>query len=132
MAKDLYTEEFLKLSKNAESGVVIGSPTWARTRDLRINSPSLYQLSYRGKFGVFLSYFEKLRVSAIALNRKTRIIEHFALLKKTPPGVRVFTPYYAVTILCGSIRSCALAAIVAARLSVTTSPMMMMLGLPIS
>ncbi len=25
-----------------------GSPTWARTRDLRINSPSLYRLSYRG------------------------------------------------------------------------------------
>src|SRR4051812_20536081 len=24
------------------------SPTWARTRDLRINSPALYQLSYRG------------------------------------------------------------------------------------
>src|SRR5439155_3761398 len=28
--------------------VVIGSPTRARTWDLRINSPSLYQLSYRG------------------------------------------------------------------------------------
>jgi hypothetical protein len=28
--------------------VFIGSPTWARTRDLRINSPSLYRLSYRG------------------------------------------------------------------------------------
>jgi hypothetical protein len=27
---------------------VFGSPTWARTRDLRINSPSLYRLSYRG------------------------------------------------------------------------------------
>jgi len=27
---------------------VTGSPTWARTRDLRINSPSLYRLSYRG------------------------------------------------------------------------------------
>ena len=27
-----------------------GSSTWARTRDLRINSPALYQLSYRGKF----------------------------------------------------------------------------------
>ena len=27
----------------------LGSPTWARTRDLRINSPSLYRLSYRGK-----------------------------------------------------------------------------------
>ena len=26
-----------------------GSPTWARTRDLRINSPSLYRLSYRGR-----------------------------------------------------------------------------------
>ena len=25
-----------------------GSPTWARTRDLRINSPSLYRLSYQG------------------------------------------------------------------------------------
>ncbi len=28
--------------------VFLGSPTWARTRDLRINSPALYQLSYRG------------------------------------------------------------------------------------
>ncbi len=27
---------------------LIGSSTWARTRDLRINSPALYQLSYRG------------------------------------------------------------------------------------
>jgi hypothetical protein len=26
----------------------IGSPTWTRTRDLRINSPSLYRLSYQG------------------------------------------------------------------------------------
>jgi hypothetical protein len=32
----------------AKSRVDIGSPTWARTRDLRINSPSLYQLSYQG------------------------------------------------------------------------------------
>ena len=28
--------------------LVFGSPTWARTRDLRINSPALYRLSYRG------------------------------------------------------------------------------------
>jgi hypothetical protein len=27
---------------------IFGSPTWARTKDLRINSPALYQLSYRG------------------------------------------------------------------------------------
>ena len=26
--------------------VLYGSSTWARTRDLRINSPALYQLSY--------------------------------------------------------------------------------------
>ena len=26
----------------------LGSSTWARTRDLRINSPALYRLSYRG------------------------------------------------------------------------------------
>ena len=25
-----------------------GSPSWVRTNDLRINSPSLYRLSYRG------------------------------------------------------------------------------------
>lgn len=28
--------------------VLYGSPSWARTSDLRINSPALYQLSYRG------------------------------------------------------------------------------------
>ena len=28
--------------------LIFGSSTWARTRDLRINSPALYQLSYRG------------------------------------------------------------------------------------
>ena len=28
--------------------IVSGSPTWTRTRDLRINSPSLYRLSYQG------------------------------------------------------------------------------------
>src|SRR5476649_2212274 len=30
-----------------------GSPTWTRTRDLRINSPSLYQLSYQGLEATF-------------------------------------------------------------------------------
>lgn len=27
---------------------ISGSPSWARTSDKRINSPLLYQLSYRG------------------------------------------------------------------------------------
>ncbi len=30
------------------SPLYAGSSTWTRTRDLRINSPTLYQLSYRG------------------------------------------------------------------------------------
>ena len=34
----------------AETPVDLGSPSWARTNDLRINSPSLYRLSYRGIF----------------------------------------------------------------------------------
>lgn len=33
-------------------GIVFGSPTWARTRDLRINSPSLYRLSYQGRAAI--------------------------------------------------------------------------------
>ncbi len=33
---------------NLPTLVFLGSSTWARTRDLRINSPALYQLSYRG------------------------------------------------------------------------------------
>ncbi len=32
----------------AVSLIDTGSPTWARTRDTRINSPLLYRLSYRG------------------------------------------------------------------------------------
>ena len=34
--------------------VLFGSPTRARTWDLRINSPSLYQLSYQGIFSKLL------------------------------------------------------------------------------
>ena len=39
-----------KKAKHCEQCLALsfGSPTWARTRDLRINSPSLYRLSYRG------------------------------------------------------------------------------------
>src|SRR5450830_1018570 len=33
---------------NRKLAMNFGSSTWARTRDLRINSPALYRLSYRG------------------------------------------------------------------------------------
>ena len=36
------------LAKRMKHLGLFGSPTWARTRDLRINSPALYRLSYRG------------------------------------------------------------------------------------
>ena len=38
--------------RSTEPLPLFGSPTWARTRDLRINSPALYQLSYRGTKGL--------------------------------------------------------------------------------
>ena len=39
-----------KAAPSCESAAfrIRGSPSWARTSDLRINSPSLYRLSYRG------------------------------------------------------------------------------------
>ena len=37
-----------KRARNAQPFDLVGSPTRARTWDLRINSPSLYRLSYRG------------------------------------------------------------------------------------
>jgi hypothetical protein len=36
------------------SDEVIGSPGWTRTNDQRINSPTLYRLSYRGVDGMGL------------------------------------------------------------------------------
>ena len=46
------TKSIQKAKKSAGANLLtlafLGSPTWARTRDLRINSPALYRLSYRG------------------------------------------------------------------------------------
>nr|SPS05503.1 protein of unknown function [Candidatus Nitrotoga fabula] len=47
------TQELHKTRKRKSLAVMqgfllSGSPTWTRTRDLRINSPSLYRLSYQG------------------------------------------------------------------------------------
>ena len=42
-----------------------GSPTWTRTRDLRINSPSLYQLSYQGKEAAFYRAIFQLSRSSL-------------------------------------------------------------------
>ena len=41
----------------ASSFGIFGSPSWARTSDLRINSPSLYRLSYRGVLGNVVGTF---------------------------------------------------------------------------
>src|SRR6266581_3665202 len=46
----------------AETRMYIGSPTRARTWDLRINSPSLYRLSYRG-ISLLFYFFRSVRVN---------------------------------------------------------------------
>ena len=38
----------MKKAASCDAALHSGSPTWTRTRDLRINSPSLYRLSYQG------------------------------------------------------------------------------------
>ena len=45
-----YSNQLNYHSTRSQSHQNYGSSTWARTRDLRINSPALYQLSYRGIF----------------------------------------------------------------------------------
>ena len=49
--------------------LVSGSSTWARTRDLRINSPALYQLSYRGIQPQIIALIFRLSPAASARNR---------------------------------------------------------------
>ena len=55
-----------------------GSPTWTRTRDLRINSPSLYRLSYQGTA-------EKKIMTGILLAVKTFLHpDHFRAGMRSP------------------------------------------------
>ncbi len=59
---------------NAEGFYLFGSSTWARTRDLRINSPALYRLSYRGIDQDYSLIFLRRQISQdFALIRKIRI-----------------------------------------------------------
>ena len=58
------TRQIQKAKKSAGANLLtldlLGSPTWTRTRDLRINSPSLYRLSYQGtasNYSVILASF---------------------------------------------------------------------------
>src|SRR5829696_421927 len=62
-----------------------GSPTWARTRDLRINSPSLYQLSYRGR-----EAHDFTRFPPLAANPGPRSVACFVAGKGVSPLVGAF------------------------------------------
>ena len=58
---------------------VFGSPTWTRTRDLRINSPSLYRLSYQGMEGRILGAARALVKLTIAFHSQLGdVIERYA------------------------------------------------------
>ena len=51
----------LKAKSTAQGDAFLGgSSTWARTRDLRINSPALYRLSYRGIFGLLAEKYTEI------------------------------------------------------------------------
>src|SRR5579862_5963285 len=72
------------------------SPTWARTRDLRINSPSLYQLSYRGSELNILA-FSPQRVNRLGdfclpyqlLNSNARLRKYGALARMSQVAIEV-------------------------------------------
>ena len=66
-----------------------GSPTWTRTRDLRINSPSLYQLSYQGKEAEL--YTSKFLMSSFNLHGQ----------QNTPPGNK---PWQVAASVCAAPR----------------------------
>ncbi len=49
-----------------------GSPTWTRTRDLRINSPSLYRLSYQG-----IDEGAILMIVSVLVNKRNGLLGRF-------------------------------------------------------
>jgi hypothetical protein len=49
-----------------------GSPTWTRTRDLRINSPSLYRLSYQG-----IDEGAILMTVSVLVNKRNALMKRF-------------------------------------------------------
>ncbi len=65
----------------SRSFLYFGSPTWTRTRDLRINSPSLYRLSYQGKEQAF--YTTLLLFVKILLQRKHKNYSTFVIASTT-------------------------------------------------
>ena len=81
-----------------------GSPTWTRTRDLRINSPSLYQLSYQGKEAI-------LYMVMIALSSLRKILLIRSLQKKPAFACRLLysgSPTWTRTACCRHCRPHAL------------------------
>src|ERR1044072_5792463 len=70
-----------------------GSPTWARTRDLRINSPALYRLSYRGTACNYSQLFEALNISLHRQAQRARgervQVDMAELIGRFPPSALV-------------------------------------------
>ena len=68
---------------------IFGSPSWVRTSDLRINSPSLYRLSYRG---IKTANFTEARLECQNFQNNTNVtkckIRKIKLLKILSAAVR--------------------------------------------
>ncbi len=69
----LSREKVKGASASALAPLEFGSPTWTRTRDLRINSPSLYRLSYQGidKTAMILSLLTSVKRDCCMSAEKT-------------------------------------------------------------
>jgi hypothetical protein len=68
----------LKKQKRHISPLFIGSSNWARTSDLRINSPALYQLSYRGtsKIIAWFSTLSDREIKKLLIKRRRFHTQH--------------------------------------------------------
>ena len=73
------TREIQKAKKSAGANLLtldlLGSPTWTRTRDLRINSPSLYRLSYQGTASNYSVEIRVFRLDGSAAENISRSVE---------------------------------------------------------
>src|SRR3954447_7577076 len=83
-----YTTETRQAVPLIQAVGFIGSPTRARTWDLRINSPSLYQLSYRGFAAETGLYRSADRLRQNVTGSQLRVLRTGSHRRRTGPDVR--------------------------------------------
>ena len=83
----------------------IGSPNWARTSDIMINSHALYRLSYRGMSVLWTFLFELPIENRINIwNEKLKECEAWSLLQNNSSSPRSISIVQLNTLLCVHLR----------------------------